>query len=163
MQSRVALRPMVNGDLDELFRMMQDEESVRMAAFTPPDPADRAAFDAHMQRILDDPETIPFVIICESELVGSITAFPAAGWIPEKATPEVSFWVDRDHWGQGIATTALTQLLQRLPRPVVARAAADNLGSLRVLERLGFKQVGTDRDFAPGRGESVDEVLLQLD
>ncbi len=163
MPERVALRPLVNGDLDEIFRMMQDEESVRMAAFTAEDPTDRAAFDRHMTRIMEDPEIIPFAIIADSELVGSITAFPAEGWIPAKSIPEVSFWIDRDHWGQGIATRALSEMLVRLSRPVVARTAADNMASLRLLERLGFLQVRTERDYAAGRGEDVDEVLLQLD
>lgn len=163
MPTRVALRPLVSADLDELFRMMQDEEAVRMAAFTATDPTDRAAFDAQAARILADPEIHPFAIIADSELVGSISAFPAEGWIPAKSIPEVTYWVDRDHWGKGIATQALSLLLEKLPRPVVARTAADNFGSLRVLERLGFLQIRTERDYAPGRGEDIDEIVLQLD
>ena len=33
------------------FRQMNDPEALRMAAFTPKDPADRDAFDAHWERI----------------------------------------------------------------------------------------------------------------
>jgi hypothetical protein len=45
-------------------------------------------------------------------------------------------------------------------RPLHARAAADNAGSLRVLEKCGFHLTGADRDFAHGRGEEVDQQWL---
>ena len=48
-------------------------------------------------------------------------------------------------------------------RPVYARAASDNVGSLRVLEKAGFRRVGVNRDFAPGRGEEIEETILRLD
>jgi hypothetical protein len=44
-----------------------------------------------------------------------------------------------------------------------ARAASDNVGSLRVLEKAGFRRVGVNRDFAPGRGEEIEETILRLD
>jgi RimJ/RimL family protein N-acetyltransferase len=46
---------------------------------------------------------------------------------------------------------------------VYARAASDNVGSLRVLEKAGFRPVGVDRGFAPGRGEEIEETILRLD
>ena len=52
----VALRPVEDGDLDALFEQMRDPEGVRMAAFTPPDPDDRDAFDAHMARVRTSPD-----------------------------------------------------------------------------------------------------------
>ena len=43
----VSLRPVHDSDLPVFFRLMNDPESLRMAAFTAEDPADRDAFDAH--------------------------------------------------------------------------------------------------------------------
>ena len=48
-------------------------------------------------------------------------------------------------------------------RPLYARRASDNVGSLRVLEKAGFRRVGVNRDFAPGRGEEIEETILRLD
>ncbi len=48
-------------------------------------------------------------------------------------------------------------------RPLFARAAADNIGSLRVLQKCGFKIIGTNKDFANGRGEETEEYILRLD
>jgi RimJ/RimL family protein N-acetyltransferase len=32
-----------------------------------------------------------------------------------------------------------------------------------VLEKAGFRRVGVNRDFAPGRGEEIEETILCLD
>ena len=47
-------------------------------------------------------------------------------------------------------------------RPIYARAAKDNIGSLRVLEKCGFMIIGEDTGFANARGKEVEEFLLQL-
>jgi hypothetical protein len=43
------------------------------------------------------------------------------------------------------------------------RAAADNIGSLRVLQKCGFKIIGKNKDFANGRGQDTEEYILRLD
>jgi RimJ/RimL family protein N-acetyltransferase len=48
------------------------------------------------------------------------------------------------------------------PRPLYARAAKDNIASLRVLEKCGFTIAGYERGFANARGEEVEEVVLEL-
>jgi RimJ/RimL family protein N-acetyltransferase len=54
-------------------------------------------------------------------------------------------------------------LAETAERPMYARAASDNVGSLRVLEKAGFRRVGVNRDFARGRGEEIEETILRLD
>jgi RimJ/RimL family protein N-acetyltransferase len=76
----------------------------------------------------------------------------------------VTYWVDRAQWGRGIASAALGILLaETAERPIYARAASDNVGSLRVLEKAGFRRVGVDRGFAAGRGEEIEETIMRLD
>jgi RimJ/RimL family protein N-acetyltransferase len=48
-------------------------------------------------------------------------------------------------------------------RPIFARAAADNIGSIRVLQKCGFKIIGKNKDFANSRGEDTEEYILRLD
>src|SRR5438067_835637 len=58
---------------------------------------------------------------------------------------EITYWIDRSAWGQGVASRAVALLLDLVPvRPLHARAASDNAGSLAVLRRAGFRIVGTD-------------------
>jgi RimJ/RimL family protein N-acetyltransferase len=47
-------------------------------------------------------------------------------------------------------------------RPLRARAAKDNVGSLRVLAKCGFEVIGEDIGFANARGQEIEEVVLSL-
>ena len=154
----IALRPVVDNDLGPLFSQSRDPESVLMAAFTPDDPDDRTAFDAHMARVRSLPDVTMRAVTCDNDLVGSIAAFVFDG------RTEVDYWIDRAAWGRGIASRALELLLDLVPaRPLYARAASDNAGSLRVLQKSGFKVVGTENSFAPGRNSNIEETILRKD
>ncbi|MCO8276731.1 GNAT family N-acetyltransferase [Actinoplanes sp. TRM 88003] len=144
--------------MDALFELMRDPESVRMAAFTADDPSDRAAFDAHMAKIRARADVTNRVVTLDGRLVGSIAAFVIEG------ETEVTYWIDRSYWGQGIAGRALRLLLDLVPgRPLFARAASDNRGSIIVLQRAGFVITGTDVGYANGRRAEIEETLLRLD
>ena len=154
----VALRPVEDRDLDALFEQMRDPEAVRMAAFTPEDPSDRAAFDAHQARVRTAPGITHRPVTCDGQLVGTIASFPIEG------RTEITYWIDRAAWGRGIATQAVALLLDLVPdRPVYARAASDNAGSLRVLHKSGFHDIGTETAFATARNAEIEETILRLD
>jgi RimJ/RimL family protein N-acetyltransferase len=154
----VALRPVEDGDLEALFEQMRDPEAVRMAAFTTEDPHDRTAFDAHMARVRRSPDITMRAVTCDGCLAGTIASFPVEG------QTEVTYWIDRAAWGKGIATRALALLLDLVTtRPLYARAASDNAGSLRVLQKCGFRATGTEKSFAAGRNEDVEETILRRD
>ena len=155
--SGVALRPIEDSDLDALFDQMRDPESVQMAAFTAEDPNDRVAFDAHMARVRTS-SNLTRAVTHDGRLVGTIAGFVIDGHT------EVTYWIDRAVWGSGIASQAMALLLDQLAvRPVHARAASDNVGSLRVLQKSGFTIVGTETAFARGRNAEIEETLLRLD
>jgi RimJ/RimL family protein N-acetyltransferase len=156
-EQTVILRPVHDSDLDALFRLMSDPESVRMA-FTPEDPDDRQRFDAHMARVMESPEITQRAITWEGDLVGSIASFVVEG------ETEVTYWIDRAAWGRGIASRALSLFLEVAQvRPLYARAATDNVASLRVLGKSGFRVIGTEVSFAPARGADIEETILRLD
>jgi len=48
-------------------------------------------------------------------------------------------------------------------RPLHARVAYDNVASLRVLEKCGFRVVATERSFAEARSGEIEEFVLQLE
>lgn len=153
------LRTLRADDLDAVFVMESDQASILLAAFTADDPADRAAFDAHYERIMDDPRIRNYAIEDGAgQLVGTIATYPSTD-----GPDEVTYWIDRSHWGRGHASRALVHVLAQLARPVLARVVADNRASRRVLEKAGFRVVGTNWDYAPGRGAEVEELLLRLD
>ncbi|GAA1754967.1 GNAT family N-acetyltransferase [Luedemannella helvata] len=156
--AEVALRPIEDADLDALFEQMRDPESVRMAAFVAENPDDRAAFDVHMAKVRASPEATNRAITVDGRLVGSIASFVMDG------DTEVTYWIDRSFWGQGIAGRALALLLESVrTRPLFARAASDNTGSIKVLRRAGFEIIGTEVSYANGRKAEIEETILRLD
>jgi RimJ/RimL family protein N-acetyltransferase len=154
----VELRPIEDSDLDALFDQMRDPVSVRMAAFTTDDPDSRSAFDERMARARTSRDTTARAVFCDGDLVGSIATFVIEG------ETNVTYWIDRTAWGRGIASRALELLLDLVgDRPLHARAASDNRGSLRVLQKAGFEVVGHEHSFAPGRNSNIEETLLRMD
>jgi RimJ/RimL family protein N-acetyltransferase len=154
----VSLRPLEDRDLDTIFEQGTDPESIRMAAFTAEDQNDRGAFLKRITRLRADPSVSNRVIDVDGAVAGTIASFRIDDQL------EVTYWLDRTQWGKGIASAALRLLLAETPeRPLYARAASDNVASLRVLEKAGFRRIGVNRDFAPGRGEEIEETILRLD
>lgn len=97
-------------------------------------------------------------ILVAQQVVGHVVCFGQFG------RREVSYWLGREFWGRGFATEALAQFLGTLDiRPLFARAAKDNIASIRVLEKNGFVITGEDKGFANGRGEEIEEFILKLE
>ena len=84
----------------------------------------------------------------------------------EGKPPELGYWLGEPHWGQGIMTEAGRALIEAAHPThqydlIVARALADNAGSLNVLEKLGFKRKGKAKSEASANfGKPI--VLLEL-
>jgi RimJ/RimL family protein N-acetyltransferase len=157
--SDIVLRAVAETDLPILFEYESDPVAVHMAAFTAKNPADRNAFNEHWRKILSDPEIIVRSIIFEGQLAGSIGSFVD----PEFRKREVTYWIGRKYWGKGIATTALSAFLRFLKaRPIYARTAHDNIASMRVLEKCGFKIIDYGSGFANARGKQIEEAILEL-
>ena len=153
----VRLRPVAENDLPIFFEHQRDPLGVHMAAFTTEDPDDRARFDAHWRRLLGDPSIVMRTVEVEGQPAGHVSSF-----IGDMGT-EVTYWLGRDYWGRGIATAALQAFLQvDSRRPLRGRAAADNVASIRVLEKCGFVRIGTDRGYANARRAEIDEVVMEL-
>ncbi|MGB3414154.1 MAG: GNAT family N-acetyltransferase [Microbacteriaceae bacterium] len=154
----VTLRPLEDGDLNQLFIWESDPESVRLAAFTRPNPSDRAAFEAHYARIRKNPDVLLRAVLVESEFVASIASFTIEG------EREVTYWVDPTQRGRGIASAALGQLLKLdQTRPIFARVAEHNAASAAVLAHCGFTRIGSERSFAAGIGHEIKEYIFRLD
>jgi RimJ/RimL family protein N-acetyltransferase len=152
------LREVRDEDLAELFDQWADPVAARMAAFTPPDHMDRDAFERRWARLRADATVINRAIVVDGEVAGTIGSWGDPG------EREVTYWIGRSHWGKGIATCALGAFLAVDPsRPLHARVAYDNVASRRVLEKCGFRVVGTDRGFAEARSREIEEVVLRLD
>ncbi|GDX80313.1 N-acetyltransferase [Deltaproteobacteria bacterium] len=145
---------MADDDLGALFHHQLDPEANRMAEVQP---RDAEAFNALWRRVLSDPAITARAILADDELAGQISCFVMEGH------DAVGYWIAREHWGRGVASTALALLLEEVTkRPLVARVARSNVASIRVLERCGF--VVERYEWSPGteRYLACEEAHLVL-
>lgn len=154
----IKLRPTKIADLDTLFEFQLDKEGAYLAAFMPKDPTDKSAYINKYTKLLGNPTVNNQTITLDNTIVGSIAKFEMQG------NSEITYWIDRKFWGQGIATKALKRLLAIEPaRPLFGRVAFDNFGSQKVLEKCGFNKVGTDKGFANARHMEIEEFIYKLE
>ncbi|UCG25708.1 MAG: GNAT family N-acetyltransferase [Chloroflexota bacterium] len=158
MPGNVRLRPVQEDDLPIFFEQQLDPAANHMAAFTAEDPADRDAFKAHWAKILAHEGITAQTILYDKMVAGHIESFERFGQM------EVSYWLGKEYWGKGIATEALAAFLAVVDtRPLYARAAKDNIASIKVLEKCGFAVDGEDKGYANARGREVEEFILKLE
>jgi RimJ/RimL family protein N-acetyltransferase len=154
----ITIREVEPSDLETFYQHQLDPEAIRMAAFVSKDRKDKVAFDAHWKKILNSPQNTNRTIVAEGRVAGYVACYPDGEHM------EVTYWLGREFWGRGLATLALHRMLDLVvERPVFARAATDNIGSIRVLQKCGFKIIGKNKGFANGRGEDTQEYILRLD
>lgn len=155
---QVTLREVLDADFPIFFTHQLDREANWMAAFTVADPTDRAAWDERWNRLRHDDKICIRTVLGDGDVVGSILAYGEPG------IREISYWIGRQHWGHGIASKAARLFIAEVSdRPIYARVAKDNLGSMRVLEKCGFVIAMSDRNFAHARNRMIEEWVMRLE
>ena len=151
------IREVAESDLSIFFENECDPVALQMAAFATKDP-NQENFSAHWERIMAASSVIARTIVRDGSVLGNVLSYV------ESDMPEVTYWIGREYWGQGVATAALQLFLKNVDtrRPIGARVAKDNAASIRVLEKCGFRVTGTTRGFADAREEEIDEYEMEL-
>ncbi|MDF1809873.1 MAG: GNAT family N-acetyltransferase [Phycisphaerales bacterium] len=161
--AQVTLRSVFDADLPIFFEHQQYQPAQHMAAFVHEDPSDRIAFDTHWAKLIGSDKILKRSIEHDSELVGHIMSFDMPNE-EDGLDREITYWIGHEYWGKGIATQALLQFIEiEQTRPLFGRAATDNLGSIRSMEKCGFALIAHERGFAHARGEEIDEVVMKLE
>jgi RimJ/RimL family protein N-acetyltransferase len=158
MNHDVVLRDVVESDLLIFFEHQKDPDAIFMAAFTTKDPTSVSILKVQWKKILDNENISKKTIIKNDQIVGHVLSFEQ---FDER---EVSYWIGREYWGQGIASQALAKFLEHEKnRPLYARAAKDNYALIRVLEKCKFVVIGENKGYANARGKEIKEYILKLD
>jgi L-amino acid N-acyltransferase YncA len=86
-------------------------------------------------------------------------------WPGYRFTVEHSIHVREDHWGRGVGRLLIDALIERARQAgkhvMVAGIDADNTGSIRFHERLGFVEVGRMPGIGEKFGRRLGLVLMQ--
>jgi phosphinothricin acetyltransferase len=105
------------------------------------------------------------VAVDRGEIVGLATFGAFRAWPGYRYTVEHSVYVRADRRGQGIGGVLMRPLIDRAAAAgmhvMIAGIDADNAGSLRFHERLGFEKVAHLREVGVKFGRWLDLVLMQ--
>lgn len=148
----IELRKVEEADLDVLYENQSDPVAAAMAGFG--GARERDAFLAHWTTNLADAEVVARVVILDGSVAGDIVSWKRDG------RRFVGYWINREMWGRGVATSALGLMIGELTeRPLHAWVVLSNVGSRRVLEKAGFRVVDPQ---PPPNQTDVPERLLVL-
>lgn len=151
----VRLRPVEDADLDVLYLHQTDPEASAMAAFPV---RGRDDFDRHWARLRADAGVVTRTIVADGAVAGQIGSWAQDG------QQLLGYWIGREWWGRGVATRALTLLADELAvRPLHAHVAVHNRGSVRVLEKCGFRRDRAQEATEPAPEDGVEELVFVLD
>ena len=150
----VRLRDVIVSDVPVFYAHQCDTVAVQMAAFAP---RGEQEFGMHWAGILENPDVFKKTIVHCGRVAGNLVSFEQSG------KTLVGYWLGREHWGKGIATSALKQFLRIVTRrPIYAFVAKRNPGSLRVLQKCGFAIVSEGIGAPDANGDAVEELALVL-
>lgn len=150
----VRLRDVEDADLDVFVEHQADPRAVEMAAF----PArDRQQFDAHWAKLRADDTLIVRTVVVDGVVAGNIGSWSADG------QQLVGYWIGREFWGRGVATRGLALFVDEVPvRPLYAYVAVHNVGSIRVLEKCGFRRDRAQEGELPTPDDGIEEFVFAL-
>lgn len=154
MTPAVRLRSVEDRDLDVLFDHQADPKAVEMAAF----PArDKDVFAAHWAKVRADDTVVVRTIVADGSVAGHIGSWQ------ENGQHLLGYWVGREYWGRSVATQALALLMDEVSiRPLYAHVPAHNVGSIRVLDRCGFRRDRVQEAKAPAPDHGTEELIFVL-
>lgn len=129
--AKILLRPLTEADLPILFQQQLDPEAVVLSAYPS---KDKGEFMRHWEGILKNKNVIARAILYKEKVAGHIIC-----WKEGRYEQRIGYWIGKEFWGRGIATSALQEFLTQVKvRPLYAEAANHNTASKRVLEKNGF-------------------------
>jgi len=108
---------------------------------------------------------MPFVVTWNGEMVGLLTVsgitWGSARWA------SMGYWVAKSHAGRGVTPTAVALVTDHLLgttglHRVEIAIRPENAASLRVVEKLGFKEIGMAPRFLHIAGDWRDHRVFQI-
>ncbi|WP_333591404.1 GNAT family N-acetyltransferase [Brevundimonas sp.] len=155
--ARLVLRPAREGDLDGMHAVLSNPQAMRWWSTPPHDALDQTR-EWLGAMIAGGGPGLDLVIEREGRVIGKVGFYQP---------PDLGYILHPDHWGQGLATEALSAALDRLfattdHAQATADIDPDNAASLRLVQKLGFIRTGfAERTWDVG-GEWKDSVYYAL-
>jgi len=157
---RLTLRPPAWPDAHDIADGLSNWDVARMLAVVPAPYFTRDAKD-WIEQVSARPDALVYTIHRE-RLIGVVSI---EGDGPE---PRLGYWLNERAQGQGYMTEAATALIghafgKRKLAGIASSVFIDNPASMRVQQKLGFRQTGISQSFSRARDTMVDTLMTRLD
>jgi RimJ/RimL family protein N-acetyltransferase len=159
---RCIVRPWRSSDVDALVLHANNYNVARQLRDRFPNPYTRAHAVAFLKTAASAERPTNLSIEVDGQAAGGVGF--ACGSDVERFSAEIGYWLSEQLWGRGIATEALGlasgyayasfNVLRLFALPF-----ADNLASIRVLEKAGYVREGIMRCGSVKYGQPRDQVL----
>jgi len=157
----ISLRPFIAADAAPLVQLLNNPNVTRYLSSRLPTPY--TAEDA--QWWIDSGSQVGLIraITVEQVLIGCIGAEP--GTFEEAHSSEIGYWIGEHYWGKGYVSQALSEMTACLfagsdCSRIVAPVFDPNVGSMRVLEKCGYRREGIARRGAFKNGQYYDKHIF---
>jgi RimJ/RimL family protein N-acetyltransferase len=149
-------------DAEALVRHANNINVARQLRDRFPHPYSRANAHAFLKAATSATGSDNLAIEVNGEAAGAIGH--VAGVDVERYSAEIGYWLGEEHWGRGVATEALVLVTEHLFTTsnilrLFALPFADNVGSIRVLEKAGYVREAILRSSSVKYGKPRDQAL----
>ena len=169
---RLLLRPLEDGDAERIWPYVSDPETSQYMSWDPHDSIEvTRAFIADVRRRASEGTTKAWIVADaqNGEVVGlvSLIAILRKHRALTYNKAELAYWIGRPFRGRGYATEATRAVLghafgsMSLNKVTVAHASKND-ASRKLIERLGFRRIGIERQHFEKGGEWIDHVTYEL-
>ncbi|OMO85686.1 hypothetical protein COLO4_21498 [Corchorus olitorius] len=161
--SRISLRRFQLSDVDDFLKWASDDKVTRYLRWnTITSPEDALTY---LEKIAI-PQTYRPSICLDDRSIGYVSIKPGSG--DDKCRAHLGYAVSAEYWGQGIATIALkmavSDAFKEFPGLVRLEALVEveNMGSQKVMEKVGFLREGLLRKYGFCKGEIRDMFIYSF-
>ena len=163
--SKSTLRPFVVGDAESIAYHGNNVAIYNNMRDRFPHPYTLEDANNWIAKNLEPSNNIILAIEVDGTAIGSIAILPQEDI--SRLTAEIGYWVGEEHWGKGIATEAVTAIVDYafentdLVR-IYGIVFHPNKASAAVLENAGFRFEGTQRNAIYKNGEILDALVYAV-
>lgn len=165
--SRLVLRPFCDKDSERIRELAGDERVAKYTRLPHPYPAGLAEeWISKHGALFADLKGLPLAVtLADGGLLIGTVSFVSIDKDASRAA--IGYWIGVDYWGQGYCTEACLQLVgfgfeQMKLNKLSSSHAVPNVGSGRVMQKIGMRQEGLLRAHAYRGGELVDVACYGL-
>jgi len=167
---RLRLRPFLETDVEDIWPTVSDPTfPVQMSWNAHAERSETLAFIRAQADAIASGAGVTWAIVHDGRAVGAISLLGIRWQVLALRVDraELGFWLARSLWGQGLVTEAARAVVQfgfddLGLHKITVGCFPDNAGSRRVIEKIGFRHVGRQREDVWRDGQWHDHLRYEL-